>query len=172
MVEYDKYIARLMKVLPQLNLNTKCDREEYIKLMKKVFIEYTSKVINDNPRVGVGVVIKKDDKYLLLKRMGSLGENTWSFPGGKLDKFETIEDCAKREVKEETNLDIFNIKVDSSTNDIFKDDDVHYITIFVTCDFKGIPQIMESNKCSAIGWFDINNFPKELFPPLINYLKL
>lgn len=127
----------------------------------------------DRPHVGIGVMVQKCDKFLLMKRKGAHGEDTWSFPGGKLDKFETIEECAIREVKEETGLDITDLQIDNFTNDMFIDEDLHYITIFVSCSVKStdIAKIMEPNKCSEIGWFNWGEFPENLFLPIKNYLK-
>lgn len=127
-------------------------------------------MICDRPHVGVGVIIERDNKFLLMKRKGAHGQDTWSFPGGKLDKFETIEACAIRETKEETDLDISNVKMDRYTNDMFFKNDLHYITLFVRCDFEGEPKIMEPDKCSDIQWFDKDNLPKELFTPIENYI--
>ena len=61
------------------------------------------------PRVGIGVMIFKDNKVLFGKRKGSHGEGEYAFPGGHLDYMETIEDCAKRETFEETGIEIENI---------------------------------------------------------------
>jgi len=131
----------------------------------------------DRPHVGVGVIIQKHDdfsifdKVLLMKRKGSNGSGTWAFPGGKLEKFESFEECAIREIKEETDLDIYNIKIDKSTNDIFVEDDLHYVTIFVTCDYNGDPKIMEPEKCTDMDWFSWDNLPSPLFLPFQNYLN-
>jgi len=69
-------------------------------------------------RVGVGVIVVKDDKVLMGKRIGSHGENSWSFPGGHLEMFESVHECAKREVKEETGIEIKNLQDVTFTNDI------------------------------------------------------
>jgi len=77
---------------------------------------------NDNkkrPTVGIGVCIIKDGKVLLGKRINSHGEGSWSFPGGHLEMYETWENCAKREVLEETDLKIKNTRFAGVTNDIF-----------------------------------------------------
>ena len=50
------------------------------------------------PKVGLAVIVYKDGKILMGKRIGSHGVNTWSFPGGHLEFLETFEECAKREV--------------------------------------------------------------------------
>jgi 8-oxo-dGTP diphosphatase len=62
--------------------------------------------VNKYPSIGVGVIIEKDQKVLLLKRGNVHGADSWSTPGGHLDYGETPEECAIRETKEETNLDI------------------------------------------------------------------
>ena len=37
------------------------------------------------PRVGIGVIIRKDNKILLGKRKNAHGEGSWCFPGGHLE---------------------------------------------------------------------------------------
>lgn len=123
------------------------------------------------PHVGVGIIIEKEGKVLLLKRKGDHDPGTWSFPGGKLEFFEDIENCAIRETKEETDLDIFDTKIDRITNDIFEKYQSHYITIYVKAEFKGVPKIMEPDKCSDMKWFFWDNLPKELFLPTKNYIN-
>lgn len=128
-------------------------------------------MICNRPHVGIGVIIENDDKMvLLMKRKGSHGDGTWSFPGGKLDMFESIEDCAIREAKEETDLDIYDIKFDNITNDRFYDENLHFVTVYVRCKYKGEPKIMEENKCSDMNWFLWDNLPENLFLPFQNYL--
>ncbi|MDD2410046.1 MAG: NUDIX hydrolase [Bacilli bacterium] len=125
-----------------------------------------------NVRVGLGVCIFKDDKVLLGCRKGSHGENTWSFPGGHLEFNESWDDCAIRETKEETNIEIENIKLMGITNDIFKNENKHYITIFMKANYKkGELTLMEPNKCEKWQWFDPNNLPSPLFLPLKNYIS-
>ena len=53
-------------------------------------------------RVGVGVIIVRDGNVLLGERAGSHGAGTWALPGGHLEFGETVADCARREVLEET----------------------------------------------------------------------
>ena len=56
------------------------------------------------PRVGIGVFVLKDGKFLLGKRKSSHGEGSWSFPGGHLEFNEELEDCTRREVMEEAGI--------------------------------------------------------------------
>src|SRR5688572_27348441 len=54
------------------------------------------------------VVIEKDDRYLLIKEASAKWSGEWFFPGGKVNKDETIGDAAEREVREEAGC---NVKV-------------------------------------------------------------
>ena len=124
------------------------------------------------PKVGIGVIIKKNKKILLGKRLNAHGEGTWSFPGGHLEFGESWEECTKREVLEETNLQITNIKFHAVTNDIFKKENKHYITIFMESDYSsGELQNMEPYKCEKWDWFTWDNLPEKLFLPIRNLIK-
>jgi 8-oxo-dGTP diphosphatase len=125
------------------------------------------------PLVGVAVIIMKDHNVLLGKRKMSHGDGTWALPGGHLEFNETIEDCAKREVFEETGLFIKNIRYGTFTNDIFINDQKHYITLFVLSEYDhGIPELKEPDKCHEWGWFSWGNLPEPKFLPLKNLLML
>ena len=124
------------------------------------------------PLVGVAVIVIRGGRVLLGKRKGAHGEGTWALPGGHLELFETIEDCAKREVFEETGLSIGDIEHAAFTNDFFENESKHYVTLFVTARSKrGEPRICEPARCAAWQWFDWSDLPKPLFPPLASLLK-
>jgi ADP-ribose pyrophosphatase YjhB (NUDIX family) len=56
------------------------------------------------PQVGIGIVIIRDAQVLLIRRGKPPGEGAWSLPGGRQELGETAEDCARRELFEETGL--------------------------------------------------------------------
>lgn len=124
------------------------------------------------PKVGVAVIIIKNNKVLLGKRFGSHGEGTWQFPGGHLEFNESLENCAKREVSEEVGLEIANVRFGALTNDIFHQENKHYITIFMVADYlDGQPQNLEPQKSREWDWFEWSKFPKEIFLPIRNLQK-
>ncbi len=124
------------------------------------------------PKVGVGVILIKDNKILIGKRKNAHGDGTWSFPGGHLEMFESIEECASRELEEETGLSASAFKKVYFTNDFFKDEDKHYVTLYVLGLWKeGDPQVKEPDKCEEWRWVDWENMPKPLFLPIENLLK-
>ncbi len=124
-------------------------------------------------RVGIGVIINKDDKILLGKRRGSHGEGTWCFPGGHLEFNETPEQCAVREVKEECDLEISHITRGPWTHDVFEIENKRYITLFLLAKFKsGEPRVLEPTKCETWEWFEWSNLPQPLFVPIKNLIHL
>ena len=62
------------------------------------FIHFT------DPKVGVGVVVIKDDKLLLVRRKMRPEQGKWSLPAGYMDYGEDPKEVAVREAWEETNL--------------------------------------------------------------------
>ena len=58
------------------------------------------------------IILDSDDRVLLLQRPleARWAPSQWAFPGGKLEGAETPLEAAIRETKEETTLDIFNLK--------------------------------------------------------------
>ncbi len=123
------------------------------------------------PRIGVGVAVIKDGKMLLGKRKGAHGAGEWSSPGGHLEFGETVEECAERELLEETGLKALSLQLGPWVNDII-DNDKHYVTLFVFVDqFEGEPQLMEPHKCEGWEWFEWHALPSPLFAPVKSMLK-
>src|SRR5579859_4426059 len=127
------------------------------------------------PKVGVGAIIVRDNKILLGKRSNSLkhGFGTWAPPGGHLEFFETFEQCAQREVLEETGLNVTNIRFATLTNDFFVKDNKHYITVFMVadCDHTQQAQVLEPEQCDRWQWFASDELPKELFVSFQNLIN-
>jgi 8-oxo-dGTP diphosphatase len=58
------------------------------------------------PVVGVGGVVVADGKALLVKRAHDPRKGEWSLPGGRVELGETLVDATRREIREETGLDV------------------------------------------------------------------
>ena len=91
-------------------------------------VELTTMVMIQNPETG---------EVLVQDRMKSW--KGWSFPGGHLEDSESVVDCAKREIKEETGLTVENLKfcgiIHWLNNQTF---DRYLVFLFKTTDYHGI----------------------------------
>jgi 8-oxo-dGTP diphosphatase len=121
------------------------------------------------PRVGVGVIVLRGGLILLGQRVGSHGAGTWALPGGHLEFGEDVEQCAMREVMEETGLQVQVVARGPYTSTVFQDEDKHYVTLFVVAHAPtGVPRVCEPSKCSGWRWFRWSEMPRPLFAPLIS----
>ena len=117
-------------------------------------------------RIGIGVFVFKDGKFLMGRRIGSHGDGDWSIPGGHLEFGETFEQTAKREALEETGLTIKNVRFGAVTNDYFEKESKHYVTIWVMSDWdSGKERIIEPDKFINMQWHDFDSLPAPLFLP-------
>lgn len=119
------------------------------------------------PLIGVGVLIVREGRLLLGRRKGSHGAGYWATPGGHLEFAETPEECARREVLEETALKVGDLAKYGFTNDFFSAEQKHYVTLFMlTSDISGMPEVLEPEKCEGWQWFSPDQLPDPLFAPL------
>lgn len=124
------------------------------------------------PIVGVSVVVCRDRQVLIGLRTSGRSP-VWQFPGGHLEFNEKLEDCAQREVREETGLAIRNVRSVTFTNDINIGVGKHSITLFVIADCPtGEPIVTETepDKSSDWHWVTWETLPQPLFLPIQNLL--
>ena len=120
------------------------------------------------------IIVDNDNKILLQKRKGSkLWPGYYALPAGHIDEGENQYDALVREAKEELDIeinpkDIINSYVVLRRN-YFEIDDKKlepYIDYyFEISKYKGIPKIVELNKCEELIWSNIDDLPE----PFINY---
>ncbi|MBW9115009.1 NUDIX domain-containing protein [Rhizobium cauense] len=117
----------------------------------------------DFPGLGVGLVILRDGKILLYKRMRAPEAGHWSIVGGKVDHMEPAEQAARREAEEETGLSIGRVNLLGTTELISDADAQHWISLlYIASEFEGEPKLTEPNKLSDFGWFNRSDLPHPL----------
>jgi 8-oxo-dGTP diphosphatase len=127
--------------------------------------------MDKRPKVGVGVCLVKNGKVLMGERLHAHGDGTWSFPGGHLEFGESFEECARREVAEETGLQVTDLTFITCTNDVFESEQKHYITVYMKAAWQaGEPQVTEPDKMVKWQWFDWDNLPSPLFLPMQHFV--
>ncbi|MBI4363746.1 MAG: NUDIX domain-containing protein [Candidatus Doudnabacteria bacterium] len=115
------------------------------------------------PKVGVGIMILKEEKILLAQRKSSHGAGEYAFPGGHLEYMESFEDCVKREIAEECGIQIKNIRFLFLAN-LKKYAPKHYVHVGLVADWAGgEPQILEPQKSEEWNWYSLDQLPDNLF---------
>jgi 8-oxo-dGTP diphosphatase len=122
--------------------------------------------MSDRPLVGVGVLVMKDGKLLLGKRRNAHGAGEYASPGGHLEYGESFEACARREVLEETGLELGEIRFLRLLNTT-RYAPRHYVDVSLVADWKsGEPQNLEPEKLEGWGWYALDALPSPLFEML------
>ncbi len=108
-----------------------------------------------NPFPTVDIIIEVEDKIVLIYRKNP--PHGWAIPGGFVDYGETLEDAAKREAKEETNLDIDILYLLGCYSDPKRDPRFHTITtVFVA---KGKGELKAKDDAKQARLFKIEEIP-------------
>jgi 8-oxo-dGTP diphosphatase len=128
---------------------------------------------SEQVRVGIAAVILRNGKVLFHKRKGKHANGYWAFPGGHLEFGENFEDSIRREIKEETNLDVGKISGPIfAANKIYSNEGKHYVTLFMKAEYVGgEAKVMEPEKCEGWAWYGEKELPKNLMPPVFDLIK-
>lgn len=105
----------------------------------------------------VKIYNKDTGEVLVLDKIKKYGWEGLTFPGGKVEPYESFEDSVIREAKEETNLDIKNPKLIGIITWI-TDESKDVGLIYETSDFDG--ELIEENREGKLSWMDYEDFKK------------
>jgi len=94
-----------------------------------------SRMYPSTPLLGVGIVVKKENQILLVKRAHEPKKGLWALPGGMVNLGEPVRTAAIREVKEECSIEIDLEDIISVIDLIDKDDSGKIKYHFVLIDF-------------------------------------
>ena len=115
------------------------------------------------PLVGIGVIVEKDGKILIGKRLSSHGAGTYMIPGGHLEFGETFEEGAARETFEGAGIIIKNLTLICVRNDI--EYEKHYVVIGMHAEWESGGLRDEIGISEEWKWMDPHQLPEPLFPP-------
>lgn len=125
---------------------------------------YTYKYPRPAVTADCAVIIKgKHPKILLIKRGNDPFKNHWALPGGFMNMDETTEECAIRELKEETGLevsDVFQIGAYSSLN---RDPRGRTITVAYLAMVEETFEVTGQDDAAEAKWWQLSQLPKLAF---------
>jgi 8-oxo-dGTP diphosphatase len=111
------------------------------------------------PVVGVGAVVLDRGRVLLVRRANEPLKGRWSLPGGAVDVGETLREAIRREVREETGLEVEPGAMVEVLDRISGDPDgrtrFHYVLIDFVCEPVGGTLCCASDAAEA-AWVDVS----------------
>ena len=119
----------------------------------------------NTPQVGVGAIVIKNNKILLIKRGIPPSKGLWAIPGGCLELGETLPEAAEREIKEETGINIQAKHPVYTFDIIYRDDEGnvqwHYVVVDFLADYisgepKGADDAVDAR---WLAWEELKEMP-------------
>lgn len=116
--------------------------------------------------------LETKNEVLLIKRKNEPFKDCWSLPGGFMELDETLVECAKRELKEETGIDVDASKLyfKKILDKVDRDSRGRVISVVYMTHVSKQIKVKVGDDAKEYAWFDVNNLPdniafdhKELF---------
>ncbi len=141
------------------------------------YLESIRKYVGHRPLLTAGTwLLVYNDKNEILMQLRS-DFNSWDFPGGTLELNESIEEAARRELKEETNLEMDDIKIldifsGEKTYRKYPNGDELYV-VSVLCEIRKYHGTLKINddESKKLEWIPIHKLPDNLSPVTKNYIE-
>jgi colanic acid biosynthesis protein WcaH len=118
-------------------------------------------VINSVPLISIDILLKKNDKILLGKRVNKPAQNYYFSIGGRVFKNETLDQAIQRVAKIELNIDlkstpkfigVFEHFYDDS---IYKDISTHYVDLAYELEVEELPDL-PIDQHAEYRWFSVD----------------
>ncbi|MGQ9525290.1 MAG: NUDIX hydrolase [Armatimonadota bacterium] len=114
----------------------------------------------DAPVVSVGAVVLHKGSVLLVRRGGSPGRGLWSFPGGVVELGETCREALRREVLEETGLDVEVLEVVDVVDRVVRGGDgrvrYHYVIVDYLARPAGGCEVLPGDDAEEVRWVPVD----------------
>ena len=184
--QYEWAEARVEQLLPLVDDNTPASdpcRIE-LELLSKLVADYSDKhfaignppneegtkffYAYDYPRPAVTAdcVVMTNEPYpkvLLIQRGGDPYKGSWAFPGGFMNMDETTEQCAIRELEEETGLKVSTVYQIGTYSKVDRDPRGRTITVAYIAIIDSPLEVQGRDDAAKAEWFPISNLPELAF---------
>lgn len=113
----------------------------------------------------IALIINEQKELLLAIRAHEPAKGTYDLPGGFVDMYESGEEAVIREVKEETNLDVWDVRYLFSLVNIYNYSgfDVHTLDLVYRCEVKDIATIKAEDDVSLLEFIPIEKLDPDKF---------
>jgi 8-oxo-dGTP diphosphatase len=107
-----------------------------------------------NPTLGVGAIVVRDEALLMVRRAQEPARGLWSVPGGKVERTEYLVDAVRREVREETGLEIEVGDLAGFFEVIGKED--HYVILDFLATYEGDDSPQPGDDVDRVRWVPLD----------------
>lgn len=125
--------------------------------------KYVSKIF---VTVDVLVINKKTDEILLIKRLNEPYKDCWALPGGFVDENEDLEQAARRELFEETNIETEEMIQIGAFGTPNRDPRGHMISVAYQTNLIENQIVKAKDDAKETKWFSLNDLPDLAFDHL------
>lgn len=117
--------------------------------------------------IGVGALVKREEKLLLVRRAQNPGKGYWTNPGGYIEQLEPIEETIVREVMEEAGVEAVVTGVAALRD---QPRDIHNVYIAFTMDYVSGEPVPDNNEVDAAGFFSLEEMAEMNIAPFTRWL--
>lgn len=104
------------------------------------------------------MILVVEGKVLLIKRGREPFQGQWAIPGGRIDDDETAEQCLRREMKEETGLDVEPIRLTGIYSDPGRDPRKVIAAAYLVRRVGG--ELRAGDDAAEAAWFPLDDLPQ------------
>ena len=107
-----------------------------------------------HPQIAVGAIVVHDDALLMVQRANDPGKGLWSVPGGRVEAGEFLADALRREVREETGLEVEVGELAGILE--VPGDELHYVILDYHAVVTGPPEPKASGDAGDVRWVPLD----------------
>lgn len=123
-----------------------------------------SQIPPQRPVIGVGAIVWRGDQVLLVRRGRPPRKDEWSLPGGRQEWGETVSEAARREVREETGVEI-DVRDVVAVVDLIDRDEAddsirfHYTLVDVLAEWRA-GEAHAGDDAAEVAWVDVDDLSR------------
>ena len=107
--------------------------------------------------------LEGEKQILLIQRLNEPFKNYWALPGGFVDEHEDLETAAKRELFEETDIQLFQVKQIKAYGNPDRDPRSHTISVAFYGEIDSLAVATAKDDAISVKWFSIDELPALAF---------